>query len=162
MWPSLFISHGSPMLVLQNEPASHFLRGLIAKLPKRPRAIVVASAHWETAEPVVLATVRPQTIHDFYGFPQKLYEMQYPAEGLPELARLIERTIRKTHVEMDFDWGLDHGAWSVLGQMFPKADIPVVQLSLDLNKEPEFHYELGMELKAVSYTHLTLPTIYSV
>jgi len=147
--PVVFVGHGSPTNAIYNNEFSQAWAEVGESLSiLKPKAILCISAHWVTDGTRVTAMSQPKTIHDFYGFPQKLYEIQYPAEGLPELARLIEQTIRKTHVEMDFDWGLDHGAWSVLGRMFPRADIPVVQLSLDLNKEPEFHYELGMELKA--------------
>jgi len=146
--PAMFVGHGSPTNAIYNNDFSQAWAE-VGESISRPKAILCISAHWGTDGTRVTAMKQPKTIHDFFGFPQALYEMQYPAEGLPELARLTEQTIRKTHVEMDFDWGLDHGAWSVLCRMFPNADIPVVQLSLDLNKEPEFHYELGMELKTL-------------
>jgi 4,5-DOPA dioxygenase extradiol len=146
--PAMFVGHGSPTNAIDNNEFSEAWAEIGESLLK-PKAILCISAHWVTDGTRVTAMKQPKTIHDFYGFPQNLYEMQYPAEGLPELARLTEQTIQKTHVQMDFDWGLDHGAWSVLCRMFPNADIPVVQLSLDLNKEPEFHYELGMQLKAL-------------
>ena len=113
----------------------------------RPRAILCISAHWETSGTLVTAMEQPRTIHDFGGFPRALYEKTYPAPGSPELARLIQETVQKAEIRLDHAWGLDHGTWSVLCQMFPAADIPVVQLSLDRSKEPASHYELGKELR---------------
>ena len=92
---------------------------------------------------------KPKTIHDFYGFPPALFDKRYPAPGSPDLARMTQRMMREAHVELDSEWGLDHGAWSVLCRMFPKADVPVVQLSLDQRKQPAFHYELGRELRGL-------------
>jgi 4,5-DOPA dioxygenase extradiol len=116
-----------------------------ASVPK-PEAVLCISAHWETAGTRVTAMEWPRTIHDFYGFPQPLFEVRYPAPGFPGLARLVRETVRRTHVQEDTVWGLDHGAWSVLRRMFPAADVPVVQLSLDRTKAPAFHYALGSEL----------------
>ena len=112
----------------------------------RPRAVLCVSAHWESEGTRVTAASLPVTIHDFYGFPRPLYEVSYPAPGAPELARRVRETVRGAKVVLDPDRGLDHGAWSVLRRMFPEADIPVVQLSLDRAKAPAFHYELGKEL----------------
>jgi 4,5-DOPA dioxygenase extradiol len=115
----------------------------------RPKAIVCVSAHWETAGTLVTAMEQPKTIYDFYGFPQELYAKRYPAPGSPDLARRVQGTVSKVQVRADLNWGLDHGTWSVLCRMFPDADIPVVQLSLDRTREPADHYELGKELASL-------------
>lgn len=146
--PALFIGHGSPMNAIEDNEFSQAWAEVGTSLP-RPEAILCISAHWQTIGTAVTAMEQPKTIHDFYGFPQRLFDVQYPAPGSPELARLVQQTIRSTPVQLDHKWGLDHGAWSVLCQMFPTADIPVVQLSLDQHKAPEFHYELGKELRAL-------------
>jgi 4,5-DOPA dioxygenase extradiol len=146
--PVLFVGHGSPMNAIEDNEFSRAWAAAGQSLP-RPRAILCISAHWETIGTQVTAVERPKTIYDFYGFPQPLYEAQYPAPGSPDLARLAQETVRTTRVQPDYGWGLDHGAWSVLSRMFPRADIPVIQLSLDRTKEPAFHYELGRELKAL-------------
>ena len=116
------------------------------RLPKQ-KAILCISAHWETSGSRVTAMENPKTIHDFYGFPSKLYQQRYPAPGSPELAKVLQQIVEVTEVHLDFNWGLDHGAWSVLIRMFPLADVPVVQLSLDKNKSAKEHYQLGQELK---------------
>ena len=144
--PALFVGHGSPMNAIEDNEFSRAWEETGAALP-RPQAILCVSAHWETAGAQVTAMEQPQTIHDFYGFPQPLYEMRYPAPGSPDLAHLTRDIVRKTEVRMDSEWGLDHGTWSVLCRMFPDADIPVVQLSLDRTREPAFHYELAKELR---------------
>ena len=113
----------------------------------RPQAILCVSAHWETAGVKVTAMERPRTIHDFGGFPPALYAQQYPAPGSPDLARLVQETVKDVPVGLDTAWGLDHGAWSILLHMFPQADIPVVQLSLDYTQPPAFHYALGRALR---------------
>jgi 4,5-DOPA dioxygenase extradiol len=119
-------------------------------LPK-PNAILCISAHWETAGTQVTAMDRPRTIHDFGGFPRELYDKVYPAPGSPALARLVQQTVHTTGVRLDQAWGLDHGTWSVLCRMFPGADIPVVQLSLDRTRKPAFHYALGKELRPLRH-----------
>ncbi|MGH9802353.1 MAG: 4,5-DOPA dioxygenase extradiol, partial [Blastocatellia bacterium] len=146
--PALFIGHGSPMNAIEDNEFSQAWTELGNSIPK-PKAILCISAHWQTVGSAVTAMEQPKTIHDFFGFPQTLFDVGYPAPGSPELARLIQQTIRSTPVQLDQKWGLDHGAWSVLRQMYPAADIPVVQLSLDQNKAPEFHYNLGKELRAL-------------
>jgi len=146
--PVLFVGHGSPVNAIEDNEFSQAWIENGKTLPK-PKAILCISAHWETEGTQVTAMERPKTIYDFYGFPEPLYKMQYPASGSPDLARLTQETVSKINIEQDFDWGLDHGAWSVLSRMFPKADIPVVQLSLDRTKVPAFHYELGKELKVL-------------
>ncbi len=146
--PALFIGHGSPMNAIEDNEFAQGWANVAQSFP-RPKAILCISAHWQTVGAQVTAMSQPKTIHDFYGFPQALFAVNYPAPGSPELAQLIQQTVRSTSVESDQQWGLDHGAWSVLCRMFPAADIPVVQLSLDQNKPPEFHYELGKELRAL-------------
>jgi len=144
--PALFLGHGSPMNAIE-ESAFSKAWAATGKALIRPRAILCVSAHWETNETSVTAMERPKTIHDFGGFPKELYEMQYPAPGSPGLALLVQKTVKKTKVLSDTTWGLDHGTWSVLCRMFPDADIPVVQLSLDRTKDASFHLELGKELR---------------
>lgn len=146
--PALFIGHGSPMNAIEDNEFSQAWADVAQSIPK-PTAILCVSAHWQTIGTAVTAMEHPKTIHDFYGFPQRLFDVQYPAPGSPELSSQVQRTIRSTPVQLDHKWGLDHGAWSVLCQMFPAADVPVVQLSLDQHKTPEFHYELGKELRAL-------------
>lgn len=145
--PTLFLSHGSPMLSLLDAPARSFLAGLGATLP-RPRAILVASAHWETAQPTVNAVAVNDTIHDFYGFPQALFDLRYPAPGSPELAARVADLLCAAGLpcRTDARRGLDHGAWSVLRLIYPQADIPVVQVSLQRGPGPAHHLELGRAL----------------
>ncbi len=139
--PTLFVSHGSPMVLVEPSPARDFLRGLATLVP-RPRAILAVSAHWTTASPMVSAAERPHTIHDFHGFPPDLYEMAYPAPGAPELAGLVARLTGAEAVE----YGLDHGAWAPLLLGWPDADIPVAQLSIQPQADPTHHYLLGRKL----------------
>lgn len=146
--PALFVGHGSPMNAIEDNEFSRAWIKAGQSLPI-PKAILCISAHWMTNGTRVTAMEKPKTIHDFGGFPKELYQVQYQAEGSPSLARLTEQTLKKTNVEMDFNWGLDHGTWSVLSRMFPNADIPVVQLSLDGHKEPQAHYDLGKELRSL-------------
>ncbi|HVC61748.1 MAG TPA: class III extradiol ring-cleavage dioxygenase [Acetobacteraceae bacterium] len=150
MLPALFISHGSPMLALEPSPARGFLAGLAATMP-RPTAILVASAHWETAQPAVSAAAVNDTIHDFYGFPPALFAMRYPAPGDPELARRIVGTLRDAGLDASSDpaRGLDHGAWVPLTLMYPAHDIPVLQVSLQTPLGPEHHLRLGRALEAL-------------
>jgi 4,5-DOPA dioxygenase extradiol len=146
--PVLFVGHGSPTNAIEDNEFSRSWFETAEALP-RPKAILCVSAHWETAGSRVTAMERPKTIHDFGGFPRELFELQYPAPGCPALARLIQETAGLVEIEADLDWGLDHGAWSVLHRMFPEADVPVVQLSLDRTKGPAFHYQLGKELRSL-------------
>ncbi len=146
--PVLFIGHGSPMNAIEDNEFSRAWLAAGRALP-RPKAILCVSAHWETEGTQVTAMDEPKTIHDFYGFPPELYAVQYPAPGSPELAQRIRDLIAPTVVEPDQTWGLDHGAWSVLSRLYPKADIPVVQLSLDVKKSPQEHYDLGRQLKTL-------------
>jgi len=144
--PVLFVGHGSPMNAIEDNEYSHAWEELGRALP-RPRAILCVSAHWETAGTLVTAMERPRTIHDFGGFPRALFEKLYPAPGSPELAEVVQQMVSGAPVGLDQTWGLDHGAWSVLCRMFPGADIPVVQLSLDHTQEPAYHYALGQALR---------------
>ena len=146
--PALFIGHGSPMNAVEDNEFSWAWAEMGKSLPT-PKAILCISAHWETTGAQATAMEQPKTIHDFYGFPQELYGMQYPAPGSPGLARLVQETVGQANVRLDYDWGLDHGTWSVLCRMFPQANIPVVQLSLDRTQPPAFHYKVGKELAAL-------------
>jgi 4,5-DOPA dioxygenase extradiol len=144
--PALFIGHGSPMNAIEDTPWSRTWRSLGASLPQ-PKAILVISAHWMTPGVGVTAMAQPETIHDFGGFPDALFAIEYPAPGDPGLAGRIQRVLSPQPVSLDQSWGLDHGAWSILVHLFPEADIPVVQLSLDLSQPNRFHYELGQRLR---------------
>lgn len=146
--PVLFLGHGSPMNAIEeNEFVSGFRK--IGKEIPRPQAILVVSAHWETRGTYVTAVEKPATIHDFGGFPKALFDVQYPAPGSPELAKETKELIKKTEVGLDYQWGLDHGAWSVVKHLYPNADVPVIQMSLDHFKTPQYHYELAKELAAL-------------
>jgi 4,5-DOPA dioxygenase extradiol len=143
--PTIFFGHGNPMNALyQNDWTEGWAR--IGREIPRPAAILCISAHWFIPETAVTVLERPRTIHDFGGFPPELFEYQYPAEGSPELADRVCRLLKPTDVKMDKRWGLDHGTWSVLCHVFPEADIPVVQLSIDETQPAEFHYGLAMRL----------------
>jgi 4,5-DOPA dioxygenase extradiol len=146
--PALFVGHGSPMNAIEDNEFNCSWAEIGRSLPK-PKAILCISAHWETTGSQVTAMERPKTIHDFGGFPPALYKMQYPAPGSPQLAKLIREILNKIDVHLDHAWGLDHGTWSVLCQMFPEVDIPVVQLSLDRTQDAAFHYMLGKELRSL-------------
>jgi 4,5-DOPA dioxygenase extradiol len=148
--PVLFIGHGSPMNAIEENEFSKAWRRIGRALPKL-EAILCISAHWETRGTHVTAMEKPRTIHDFGGFPQELYEVQYPAPGSPWLASEIQNMIKSSEVRLDTDWGLDHGCWSVLNQMFPAADIPIVQLSLDFARSAPEHYALAKELAALRW-----------
>lgn len=143
--PVLFIGHGNPMNAITRNEFSLGWQQMGKALPQ-PRAILCISAHWETRGTAVTAMPQPRTIHDFGGFPKELSEYQYPAPGSPEVALEAKAAITKATVELDHEWGLDHGCWSVVCQMFPEATIPVLQLSLDYTKPPQWHYELAREL----------------
>ncbi|MEZ4703982.1 MAG: 4,5-DOPA dioxygenase extradiol [Bdellovibrionota bacterium] len=145
--PVLFLGHGSPMNALAQNSFTQTLSGMAHAMP-RPQSIVVISAHWETQGTWVTGMPQPKTIHDFYGFPKELFEIRYPAPGNPILAQAIVSKNPDDQIDVDLEsWGLDHGAWSVLRHMYPQADIPVIQMSLDRAKTPKDHFELGKKLR---------------
>lgn len=144
--PAAFLGHGSPMNALERNRYTEAWRAFGASVP-RPRAILMVSAHWYEGMTAVTAMPRPKTIHDFFGFPRELFEVQYPAPGLPELAAEIAEVAKPEHVGADIDsWGLDHGTWSVLVHAFPDADIPVVQLSINARRPVDYHVAMGARL----------------
>ncbi|BBE17875.1 uncharacterized protein ygiD [Aquipluma nitroreducens] len=146
--PVLFVGHGSPMNAIEENEFVQGWRNIGKSLP-HPKAILCVSAHWETRGTFVTAMPKPKTIHDFGGFPKALYEVEYPAPGSPELANETKRTVTKTTVGLDEKWGLDHGAWSVIRRLYPEADVPVIQMSLDYGQAPQYHFELAKELSAL-------------
>lgn len=145
LMPVLFIGHGSPMNAIEDNEFSQRWQKMGKEIPQ-PKAVVVISAHWLTKGTFVTAMNQPKTIHDFGGFPQALFDIQYPAPGNPGLASEIKKMIVNPAVELDHDWGLDHGTWSVVKHMYPNADIPVLQLSIDYHKPAQYHYELANQL----------------
>ncbi len=145
LMPVLFIGHGSPMNGIENNSFSNYWKQLAKEIPT-PKAVLVVSAHWLTRGTKITAMDFPKTIHDFGGFPQALFDVQYPAPGNPELAKETTAIIASTKVELDHDWGLDHGTWTVVRHMYPDANIPVLQLSIDYTKSPQYHYDLAKEL----------------
>lgn len=143
--PVLFLGHGNPMNAIQENEFVLGFRNIAKQIPK-PTAILCISAHWLTRGTKVTAMPMPRTIHDFGGFPKELFEVQYPAKGSPELAKITREVLQPTLVELDDKWGLDHGAWSVIKHLYPNADIPVVQLSIDYSKPAEWHFQLAQQL----------------
>ena len=148
LMPALFLGHGSPMNVLEENVYTEAWRKLGQTLP-RPTGIIAVSAHWYTRGTAVTAMAQPRTIHDFGNFPQALFDTRYPAPGSPELADEIAAALSPVEVRLDREWGFDHGSWGVLIKMYPQADIPVVQLSLDGTKPAAYHFELGRKLAAL-------------
>jgi 4,5-DOPA dioxygenase extradiol len=146
--PVFFFGHGSPMNAIEQNEFTLGWKNSIKNLPK-PNAILCISAHWETKGTFVTAMEKPKTIHDFGGFPQALFDVQYPAPGDLALANDIKSTIKKTTVEHDLEWGLDHGTWSVLNVIYPEANIPVLQMSIDYTQSAQYHYDLAKELAAL-------------
>jgi 4,5-DOPA dioxygenase extradiol len=146
--PVLFLGHGSPMNAIEENEFVIGFRDIAKEIP-RPNAILCVSAHWETNGTFVTAMQNPPTIHDFAGFPKELFAVQYAAPGSKELAKETKSIITKTEVGLDDKWGLDHGAWSVIKHLYPNADIPVVQMSLDYSQNPQYHYELAQQLKSL-------------
>jgi 4,5-DOPA dioxygenase extradiol len=143
--PVLFLGHGSPMNAIEENEFVNGFRNIGNEITK-PKAILCISAHWETKGTFVTAMPSPRTIHDFGGFPKELFAVQYPVAGSPDLAKETKALIKRTEVGLDEKWGLDHGAWSVLKHLYPNADVPVIQLSIDYTKGPYFHFELAKEL----------------
>jgi 4,5-DOPA dioxygenase extradiol len=143
--PVLFIGHGSPMNGIENNSFSNYWKQLAKEIPT-PKAVLVISAHWMSKGTRITAMDFPKTIHDFGGFPQELFDVQYPAPGNPELAKQTAMLVGSSQIELDHDWGLDHGTWTIVRHMYPDANIPVLQLSIDYTKSPQYHYELAKEL----------------
>jgi len=146
--PVLFLGHGSPMNAIEENEFVAGFRKVAQDIPT-PQAILCISAHWETKGTFVTAMAHPPTIHDFGGFPKALFDVQYPAPGSPDLARETQALITQTEVHLDDKWGLDHGAWSVIKHLYPAANIPVIQLSIDYSKPAQYHYELAREIKSL-------------
>lgn len=146
--PALFIGHGNPMNALEDNEYTKAWARLGRTLP-RPRAVLAISAHWYIGDTAVTVSERPETVHDFGGFPRELYQVQYPAPGDPALAARVQELLRPLAVRSDAEWGLDHGTWTVLGKMYPQADVPVVQLSMSERQQPQQHYEIGQRLAAL-------------
>jgi 4,5-DOPA dioxygenase extradiol len=146
--PVMFVGHGNPMNAIEDNTFSRTWKTIGKQLPV-PSAILSISAHWLTRGTRVTAMEKPKTIHDFGGFPESLYQQNYPAPGAPQLAEQTQKMLPQHHVMLDYDWGFDHGTWSVLIQMFPEANIPVYQLSIDYSKPMQYHYRLAQELQAL-------------
>ncbi|MCB9195193.1 MAG: 4,5-DOPA dioxygenase extradiol [Flavobacteriales bacterium] len=144
--PLLFLGHGSPMNAIEE---NQFVKGFrdISKTIPKPSAILCISAHWETKGTKVTAMEFPKTIHDFGGFPKALFDVEYPAPGSPEIAELTKTMITSTTIELDHSWGLDHGAWSVIKHLYPEANIPVIQMSIDYSQPAQYHYDLAKEME---------------
>jgi 4,5-DOPA dioxygenase extradiol len=147
--PAVFLGHGNPMNALRDNAWSRAWATLGAALEPRPRAVLAVSAHWYVTGTAVTAMASPRTIHDFGGFPRDLFAVRYPAPGDPALAARVAELLAPLPVRADDAWGLDHGTWSVLCHVFPAAEIPVVQLSIDETMPPAFHYELGRRLRVL-------------
>ncbi len=148
MMPALFIGHGSPMNGIEDNLFSNRWKQLGKELPL-PKAVLVISAHWLTKGTFITAPDQPRTIHDFGGFPQALFDVQYPAKGDEGLAKSISEFSTNQEIRLDHEWGLDHGSWTILRHIYPNADVPVLQLSIDYNQEPAFHYELAKSLSGL-------------
>jgi 4,5-DOPA dioxygenase extradiol len=146
--PVLFLGHGSPMNAIEENEFVDGFRKIATEL-ERPKAILCISAHWETRGTFVTAMPQPKTIHDFGGFPQALFDVQYTAPGSPQLAQELSEGHYLQKIQLDHSWGLDHGAWSVIKHLYPKADVPIIQLSLDVNMAPQEHYSLAQQLSTL-------------
>ncbi len=143
--PALFLGHGSPMNAIEDNEFTRGFKKIAEDIP-RPKAIICVSAHWETNGTFITGMEKPRTIHDFSGFPKSLYEIQYPAPGFPALGENVREILTSVDARLDFNWGYDHGAWSVVKHLYPAADIPMIQLSIDQNANPEKHYEIAGQL----------------
>jgi len=143
--PLLFLGHGSPMNAIENNQFTEGFKNIGNTITK-PNAILCISAHWVTRGTCVTVMDYPKTIHDFGGFPRELFEVQYPAKGSPPLANLIKKTITPQNIELDTKWGLDHGTWSVVKHLYPSANIPVIQMSISVNSDMRYHFELAEKL----------------
>ena len=148
MMPALFLGHGSPMNAIENNCYTAGFQQIAKGLPI-PKAILCISAHWETRGTYVTAMDRPETIHDFGGFPAPLYQFRYPASGSPVLAERVKRMIKSANVEFDYEWGFDHGCWVVMKFLYPQANVPIVELSIDYTQPAAYHYALAKELAAL-------------
>ena len=148
LMPVLFIGHGSPMNGIEDNEFSERWKAMAKEIPM-PAAVLVVSAHWFSKGTRITTMDFPKTIHDFGGFPQELFDVQYNAPGNPVLAKETANLLQSAHVELDHDWGLDHGAWTIIRHMYPEAKIPVLQLSIDYTKGPQYHFELAKELLAL-------------
>lgn len=148
--PVLFLGHGSPMNAIEENQFVAGFRNLAKTLPQ-PNAILCISAHWFTNGTKVTSMQMPRTIHDFGGFPQALFDVQYPAKGSPELALETQKILDPVHVDLDEHWGLDHGAWSVIKHLYPEANVPVIQLSIDYTKSGQYHFELAQKLQSLRH-----------
>lgn len=146
--PVLFVGHGSPMNAIEDNVFSKRWAALGTEIPK-PKAVLCISAHWLSNGTMVTAMNKPQTIHDFGGFPKALFDVQYPAPGDPALANELVKLVKKTNVGLNHDWGLDHGTWSIVKNMYPLADIPVLQMSIDYSQPMQYHYDLAKDLAAL-------------
>ena len=149
-YPALFLGHGSPMNAIEENQFVKGFRTISKTLPK-PKSILCISAHWFTRGTKITAMENPRTIHDFGGFPDELYEIQYPAKGDPFLAEEAKSLLLPEPVELDHEWGLDHGAWSVIKHFYPDADIPIIQMSIDFTKPAQYHFELSQKLKKLRH-----------
>ena len=145
LMPVLFMGHGSPMNGIEDNEFSRYWKKLAGEIPT-PKAVLVVSAHWLSKGTRITAMDFPKTIHDFGGFPKELFDVQYKAPGDPALAKETVALLKSAKVELDHDWGLDHGAWTVIRHMYPEAQVPVLQLSIDYTKGPQYHYDLAKEL----------------
>ncbi|MBS7231209.1 4,5-DOPA dioxygenase extradiol [Flavobacterium psychroterrae] len=148
--PVLFLGHGSPMNAIEENQFVAGFRDLAKTLPQ-PNAILCISAHWFTNGTKVTSMQMPRTIHDFGGFPQALFDVEYPAKGSPELALETQKILEQVHVDLDEHWGLDHGAWSVIKHLYPEANVPVIQLSIDYTKSGQYHFELAQKLQSLRH-----------
>lgn len=146
--PALFVGHGSPMNAIQENEFTKNWKNIAKRIPT-PKAILCVSAHWLTKGTFVTAMEKPKTIYDFGGFPEELFQVKYPANGSLSLAKETQEIVKSTPVQLDLDWGLDHGTWSFLKHMYPEANIPVLQFSIDYGKPASYHYNLGKELQAL-------------